>query len=272
MFYIFGSPRSGTTLLAQCISAHPDLIVPDETDFIVPLAFLVNRIRDAAIGRELIFKLIVSSTRFSASLGQYLSMDDIRACVFDCGYDANAIVNAIYAQLASVAGRKMAGDKSPNDLMSMRMLIESGALGGADKVIHIVRDIRDLMLSLNRTGWAEDFEEYFPRIWSSTNLYLKYEMEKVAENYLLVRYEDFVADPAKVLTGVAEFMGVQYTDGMLRPENRSTRYQGVSHHSNLYNEINTGAVRQFEAAMGEESREKCRRQAEEAMQAFGYAE
>ncbi|MCC7642980.1 MULTISPECIES: sulfotransferase [unclassified Janthinobacterium] len=272
MFYIFGSPRSGTTLLAQCISSHPDLVVPDETDFIVPLAFLINRVRDAAIGRELIFKLIVSSTRFSASLGQYVSKDEIRACVFDSAYDANAIIHAIYAKLAEVAGRKMAGDKSPNDLMSMRMLIESGALGGADKVIHIVRDIRDLMLSLNRTGWAEDFDEYFPRIWSSTNLYLKYEMEKVAENYLLIRYEDFVVNPARVLTGVAQFMGVEYTDGMLRPENRSTRYQGVSHHSNLYNEINTGTVRQFETAMTEEGREKCRRQAGEAMQAFGYTE
>ncbi|OFJ48610.1 hypothetical protein BA896_006435 [Janthinobacterium lividum] len=75
-----------------------------------------------------------------------------------------------------------------------------------------------------------------------------------------------------MLTGVAQFMDVKYTDGMLRPENRSIRYHGVSHHSNLYNEINTGSVRQFETAMTEESREKCRRQAGEAMQAFGYAE
>ena len=30
MFFIFGSPRSGTTLLAQCLSAHSEIIVPGE--------------------------------------------------------------------------------------------------------------------------------------------------------------------------------------------------------------------------------------------------
>ncbi|QHW31542.1 sulfotransferase [Paenibacillus rhizovicinus] len=35
MFIIFGSPRSGTTLLSSVLDAHDDIVVPDETDFIV---------------------------------------------------------------------------------------------------------------------------------------------------------------------------------------------------------------------------------------------
>ncbi len=34
MFFVFGSPRSGTTLMAQCLSSHTDIIIPHETDFI----------------------------------------------------------------------------------------------------------------------------------------------------------------------------------------------------------------------------------------------
>jgi len=34
MSFLFGTPRSGTILLAQCLSAHTKIIVPSETDFI----------------------------------------------------------------------------------------------------------------------------------------------------------------------------------------------------------------------------------------------
>ncbi len=30
MFFIFGMPRSGTTLIAQCLSAHTEIVVPYE--------------------------------------------------------------------------------------------------------------------------------------------------------------------------------------------------------------------------------------------------
>ena len=40
MFIIFGSPRSGTTLLASSLDQNDQLVVLDESDFIIPMASL----------------------------------------------------------------------------------------------------------------------------------------------------------------------------------------------------------------------------------------
>jgi hypothetical protein len=46
MLFVFGSPRSGTTLLAQILNSHPEIVVPHETDFIIPFVFVFDRIPD----------------------------------------------------------------------------------------------------------------------------------------------------------------------------------------------------------------------------------
>jgi hypothetical protein len=37
MFFIFGNPRSGTTLLCASLELNDKIVVPDETDIVVPL-------------------------------------------------------------------------------------------------------------------------------------------------------------------------------------------------------------------------------------------
>ena len=94
MFFIFGTPRSGTTLLSTCLSANSEIIVPDETDFIIPMAFIFDRINDENVGRELIYKLIVNSARFSASIGEYISEQTVYDVVSSCEFDPSSIVRS----------------------------------------------------------------------------------------------------------------------------------------------------------------------------------
>jgi hypothetical protein len=118
MFFIFGSPRSGTTLLAQSLNAHTSVVVPNETDFVIPLAFLCDRVRDPAVGRELVATAIVSGAAFERSIGKFLTDTEVRECVHDAAYAVSAIIERIYARIAEKAGKRIAGDKSPNDLLS----------------------------------------------------------------------------------------------------------------------------------------------------------
>src|SRR5215208_3766820 len=71
MFFIFGSPRSGTTLLAQCLNNHSDIVVPHETSFIIPLAFVFTSIREPELGKEMIIRFITRSHDFQTSIGEY---------------------------------------------------------------------------------------------------------------------------------------------------------------------------------------------------------
>src|SRR3954466_13234234 len=106
MFFLFASPRSGTTLMAQCLSSHPDLHVPYETDFIVPMAFIFDRIKNPELGRSMVANLITQSAGFEKSLGEYLKPQKVREIVFSGAYRPDEIVDNLYAAAAAAAGKK----------------------------------------------------------------------------------------------------------------------------------------------------------------------
>jgi hypothetical protein len=270
MFYIFGSPRSGTTLLAQCLSTNPDIFIPDETDFIIPLALICERVRCADSGRNLIYSFIVNSERFAHSIGFYLRPKEVKKIISSVDYNASRIVDALYKGIGLTKGARVCGDKSPNDLWYGRAIFNANLVDNKTKVIHIVRDVRDVMASLNQTGWGDDFDEFFPRGWSASNLYLTHEMNKVDRKYHLIRYEDFVANPESELSKICVFLEVAYSDKMMHPEGRDPRYLGISHHSNIYKAISTASIGSFEKKMTSLQFKKYLSQAKEGLIVYGY--
>ncbi|HYF46650.1 MAG TPA: sulfotransferase, partial [Acidimicrobiales bacterium] len=87
MFVVYGMPRSGTTLVAQVLNAHSGLLVPDETDFMVPAAHAFRLVDDPVLGRRLLGDLIASTDRFDATLGRWLSAEQVRAAVTGVPYE-----------------------------------------------------------------------------------------------------------------------------------------------------------------------------------------
>ena len=270
MFFIFGTPRSGTTLLAQCLQAHRDIVVPHETDFIIPMAFVFDRIADAAVGRELIAAVITQSSCFKDSLGEYLSAQRIRELIFSCDYTAASILQSIYGELANVTGTKLAGDKSPNDLLFLRMLIKVKGIAPDTKIIHIVRDIRDVMVSLEEQQWGLDFPLYFPRFWADSNLYLRSLYGNNPSQYLFLRYEDFVQVPETACAEICSFLGVDYQATMLDSRHFHQRYRGARSHGRLYTPIDMTRIGVYKRSLSVEQRNSFENQAREALEVFGY--
>jgi len=271
MFIIFGSPRSGTTLLAQCLSAHPELFVPDETDFIIPVAFVFDRINDIATRREILKPLITKSQRFAGSLGESFPEAEICDIIARHSDSFPGLLIALYQTLAARHGAKNAGDKSPNDLMFFRILMKIGGLPPSIKIIHIVRDIRDVLSSLNEQRWNPS-HTWFPRYWNVTNLYLHEEFG-LASHYCLLRYEDMVRNPLRELARLCIFLGVS-CDFLLHMTNhqcRHARYRGTPHHARLYEPISDAAIGRFRASLPDHMIARCERQTAEAMAAFGYS-
>jgi hypothetical protein len=271
VFFIFGLPRSGTTLLAECLNAHDDIVVPTETDFIVPMAFIFDRIRDSAVGRDIIAKLITHSERFKISIGEYLSATDVCEVLYACDYHPADILSSLYQQIAFKSNARIAGDKSPNDLQRLRILIKTDTIAPDMKILHIVRDIRDVMVSLNRLGWVEDLDSYFPRFWSNSNLYLHTLFKKRESQYLLIRYEDMVREPERRFAEICTFLGVEFWPDMLSPSNRQPRYRNIDHHSNLFRPISPRKIGVYKKSLDRQMRRSYEVQAREALLAFGYA-
>lgn len=271
MFFIFGSPRSGTTLLAQCLSSHSDIVVPGETDFIIPLSFIFDRIREPQMGRRLIKDLIIHSVAFQTSIREFLDEEQICEVINKCDYHPAQMLNSLYAEVATAAGKLIAGDKSPNDLLFLRILIQVGGLSHPNtKILHIVRDIRDVMVSLNKVRWVTDLDLYFPRFWSDSNLYLYSLYKDNASTYLLIRYEDIVRKPARILHKICDFLQVDFQKGMLDSHNFSSRYKGIPHHAKLYSPITSDNVGVYKKEVSKLLLKSYEQQAKEALVTFNY--
>lgn len=270
MFFVFGMPRSGTTLLARMLNAHPDLLVPHETDFIVPMAFLMDRIADPTIGRPLLKQLVCNTAGFPASLGEYLDDTVVAACIDGAPYRPADILHALYGEMARRAGKRLAGDKSPNDLNFVRILDKTGTIAPPVRVLHIVRDVRDVMVSLGRTGWADDLDRWFPRQWANQNLYLHDRLQG-QPHYRLVRYEDLVADPAGQTRVLCKWLGIDWTPAMLHDDARAhPRYRDMPHHARLAQPVDDRGVGQYRTHADADTLDHWATQTREALTRFGY--
>jgi hypothetical protein len=223
MFSIFGSPRSGTTLLASILDMHSEVIVPPETDFIIPAAFLADRIGDPAILRSMVADIIVHANGFAA-LSKFISAEEARDSVLAAEPDLYAMVDAVFARIAANAGVRIAGDKSPNDLRFARMLEKRGYFSRGMKVVHLVRDVRGVVESLARMNWrGADDPIQFARTWNHANMSLAVGLEGRPE-YLRVRYEDLAKRPEEAACAICHHLGLKFEPSMLAEEGRGAKY------------------------------------------------
>jgi hypothetical protein len=245
VFVVYGMPRSGTTLVAQVLNAHSGLLVPDETDFMVPAAHAFRLVADEDVGRELLADLIASTDRFEATLGRWLTADQVRRAVADAPYRFDSIVASLYDALAEAADVTSAGDKSPNDLPQSEVLGQAGFFTERIRSIHLVRDPRDVMVSMARLGWLNGIDVSYARLWRNANLSLHQRLADHPDRYLMIRYEDVVADPSTTFEAVTDFLGVPFDPAMVSEEARFSQFpehKGMAQHASTFRPIGGDSV------------------------------
>ncbi len=272
MFLLLGYPRSGNTLLGSVLNVNDYIVVPQETDFIVPVSVLCKRMPDSEAARRLLADLIVSTERFDHSLAPYAPYQDLVEALESCEYTAAGVVGAVYKVVARNAGKVIAGDRSPNDIGYLADFARCRLFRSHIRVVHLVRDPRDVYLSTHRLKWIPEnqLRSEFPGIWSSTNMMLRNMFCDAPERYLCVRYEDLIADPERTLTRITDFLGVPFQSKMLDPSTRAGLYQDVPHHANVAREFLTSPVRSYCRELPREVAEDIAARANGAMTTFGY--
>lgn len=238
MFILFGSPRSGTTLLKEMICQHPLVKIPHETDFIIPMAFILDRVQDESIGKRLIEDMICSTKDFEPSLGKFIDRSEVCEIVASSQYSLFGLLDGLYSAVARKTGAIIAGDKSPNDLGFVGILKKTGLFESNIKIVHIIRDVRDVILSLKKTGWAPaDVEHYFPRIWANSNLNLRRFASQGKNPYLLIRYEDLVINQSAELQKICALLDVNFNSSMCDYSKLGKELSHLPHHQNLGKEM-----------------------------------
>lgn len=210
---IVGCPRSGTSLLAVMLDAHPALAMPPETAFLKHVVTLDG----AAPGAARRFVDIVLADRSPISNWSDFGLDGddyARRVAALAPFSVASAVRAFYDLYAASEGKRHAGEKTPDNIFVMR---EIAAVLPEAHFIHVLRDPRDTALSWRKTWFApsQDFH-VLGQAWRH-HVEAGRRAGAALPNYVEVRYERLVREPAPQLARLCEFLRIPYAAAMTDP-------------------------------------------------------
>ncbi len=231
-FFIFGHARSGTTLLMRLVRLHPEVHCNYQAHFFTRKPLLKSMVDTPETEEWLTRK----SNRWNH--GRDLSPLVLRAAA-----------DFIMEREAAREGKRIVGDKSPSSTIHGQAVRDLHAVFPDAKLIYIVRDGRDVLISERFRNFVEEskflsaedrriiselrkdptqftngtrsiFTETFIRRVAKgwvTNLQESEDEGKRLFNkkYFALRYEDLLADPFKEMSQLWKFIGVKKVDKSL---------------------------------------------------------
>ncbi|MDX6586517.1 MAG: hypothetical protein QOI31_990 [Solirubrobacterales bacterium] len=216
MPFVVGANRSGTTLLRLMLDAHPELAIPPETHFVPNLIELFS---EGEPSRDRALAVITSRPEF-ADFG--LAEDTLAEATAAADNSARGVLLAFYGLYAAGQGKSRCGDKTPGYSTSMRDI--EGVLPEA-RFVHIIRDGRDVALSVMSRGLRERTVEELAKRWKRRIKRTRKQGAKVA-HYTEVRYEDLITDTEPALRRVCEFLDLPFDPAMLSYHERAAERMG----------------------------------------------
>jgi Sulfotransferase family len=219
--FIVGVPRSGTTLLRLMLDAHADLAIPPETHFLPKLIRLCEE-REGDDARSAALELITTHRRWP-DFG--LDPDELRARLQESEQlRPGDAARAFYEAYAAKHRKPRWGEKTPQYLKTLKRI--AGALPEAH-FVHIIRDGRDVALSLLEVSWGPNTIEDAAVHWT-TQIRRARRKSRSVPHYTEMRYEGLVADPEPIVRRLCEFCDLRFDPRMLDYHRTATeRMEGL---------------------------------------------
>ncbi len=207
--FIVGAPRSGTTLLRTMLNRHPDIGICDETFFFYYVGSrrkVFGELKSMA-NREPVVDRYLETQRVRR-LG--LHTQDLRTALLRDGEDYERLFLALLRFYAASQGKRRYGEKTPQHAYHVDTLCR---VYPGCRIIHLVRDPRDVVASLNRMPFGAPYTAANARVWRSC--VQAAERESGRDNFLRVHYEHLVDRPEGELQRICRFISEPYHRCML---------------------------------------------------------
>lgn len=241
--FVIGAPRSGTTLVGKILGQHSEIYAPGETHYFEDIW---SRRQD--LGTLMTEPEISAATNRLMTIFQRYNFPDTQQEVDSCLQPADlvqktleleggygALYTAFTAALAACAGKLRVCDDTPKHLYYVADILK--VLPDA-KFIGCVRDPRDFLFSY-RNYWRRSTESerikalYHPvmtsMLWrSSAKALLQYTQELGPAKIQLVKYEELVEGPEKVIRHICEFLDLEFENAMLDIETDNSSFEQSS--------------------------------------------
>ncbi|MFC4913371.1 sulfotransferase family protein [Actinomadura gamaensis] len=215
--FVFGCPRSGTTLLQLMLHSHPRLAVPAETRFVL----------SAYTGRCDFGDLSDRENR--RRLAEWITGRPA-ARFGDLGLDARAVseriiegpptlgsaLGAVFRAYADRFGRRRWGDKRPSYSKNIPALLR---MFPDAQFVHLIRDGRDCVASLCEMPWYKLDVHHAIASWrEAIDIGRRAAVRLGPDSYYELQYERLVADPQDELCRLCAFLGEEFHPEMTQPQ------------------------------------------------------
>ncbi len=205
--FVVSATRSGSTLMRLMLDSHPEMAIPLETHF-VPDLIKARRWERADADR--LAEVVTTHRRWGDF---HLDADELtRRFNAVEPLEIGEVIRVFYELYAEQQGKPRWGDKTPGYVREM-MRIEH-VLPEA-RFIHLIRDGRDVALSVLGRDWGPDTVEGAARRWKKRVMRGREQAARLP-HYTEVRYEDLILETEPTLLRVCEYVELDYDESMLR--------------------------------------------------------
>lgn len=257
LFFIIGRPRSGTTLLRILFEAHPNVLIPPESPFIISLykkygrvtswdeptinEFCEDLFKQRYFDKWLIEKEVLYNSLMEAKGENSFQTLVRKVCLtYSSVFDKNEIL--------------LIGDKNPAYSLFIHRI---NKLFPEAKIIHITRDYRDNYLSLIKVNFEVPIVPLVIYRWKFAYKRMMKLKNLFPEQIYSLKYEDLVADPEGQFRKVCGFLGLDYDPSvMLFYEKKSEVEKAYTIsdelrqvHKSLFNPISTVRMNLWQTEM-----------------------
>ena len=227
--FIVGAPRSGTTLARDLISFLDQIYFPpDELQIISSLNELI--LADSSPSRLVEF---LEGSNFASHMKRrklWPSKADLFNIV--AAKDTAEVVRGLILKIGSIDGSistKYWGDKTPENIFLLDLIRQ---LWPDVKIIHIVRDPRSTVLSMNKS-WGRSFVRG-ASLWRDAVISASTTSDIMSpELFYKLRYEDLTDNPVRELSAIAEWLDVDFDPTLLDKYKSEERWGEASGHQGV---------------------------------------
>lgn len=216
--FVLGKARSGTKLLLAILNEHPLIAFPKrETEFLPYWVRTWPKYGNLAERPNFsrFYKQMMSLPYF-----YYLRKKEppvireetwFNQCI---RFTPEGVFEALIKHDAGITNNEnpkiIWGDKSPSYIHHLPMLAR---LFPGATFVHIVRDVRDVCLSLNR-AWGINMLRAAQR-WADDMAAIRDDAKALGDRYHEVKYEKLLENPRNEVAEICRMIGVDYTSSML---------------------------------------------------------
>ena len=205
--FIVGAPRSGTTLLASFLDRHSRICVPPETRFFREVNPSLLALCERGGSRKEMIELLLSGLRIQDL--------DLNAEDLSTHWKTKNISDLFLTALEVFAqrhGKSRPGEKSPVHLHSLDIIFDWYPDA---RVVHIIRDGRDVVLSLQNVVWSHNSLVRHCFMWRRKVAHIRHKMSKYDKKILTLKYKELVTQPVDEIQKVCSFIGENFEKRML---------------------------------------------------------